>query len=45
MVSTPGSTPCKSATPSNHEEEPLRELMILSVILTIVVVAIYVSFA
>lgn len=45
MASTPGYTPSRNATPSNREEEPLRELMILSIILTAVVVAIYVSFA
>ena len=45
MVSTPGSTPCKSATACNREEGSLRELLVLCIILTIVVVAIYVSFA
>ena len=41
-----GSTLCKSATLcSRREGEPLRELLILSVVLTAVAVAIYISFA
>jgi hypothetical protein len=45
-ASTRGSTLCKSATPcSRRGGEPLRELLILSVVLTAVAVAIYISFS
>jgi hypothetical protein len=41
-----GSTLCKSATPCNRRGgEPLRELLILSVVLTAVAVPIYISFS
>ncbi len=45
-VSTLDSTLYKSAPPCSHrEEEALRELLIISIVLTLVVVAIYVSFS